>query len=101
MARMKAPKNQRKRKERMNQLLQEKQKKKQETVSLSTEKEILSDLSSQFSSESEVNEKPEEDGTSLTTTWRLCKPALQSEVIPETQCHVQQTGSKYHLHLEI
>lgn len=86
----------------MNQLLQEKQReKKQETVSLSTEKEIPSDLSSQFSSESEFNKKPEEDGTSLTTTWRLCKPALQSEVIPETQCHVQQTGSKYHLHLEI
>lgn len=50
--------------------------------------------------ETELNKKSE-DGTSLTTTWRLCKPALQSEVIPETQSHVQQTFSKYHLHLEI
>lgn len=47
-------------------------------------------LSSHFSLESELNKKSEE-GTSLTTTWRLCKPALQSEVIPETQSHVQQT----------
>lgn len=67
------------------------EKKNQETVALCTEKEILSDLSSQFSLESELNKKSTEDGTSLTTTWRLCKPALQSEVIPETQSHVQQT----------
>lgn len=66
------------------------EKKNQETVALCTEKEILSDLSSQFSLESELNKKSEE-GTSLTSTWRLCKPALQSEVIPETQSHVQQT----------
>lgn len=76
------------------------EKKNQETVALCTEKEILSDLSSQFSLESELNKKSEE-GTSLTSTWRLCKPALQSEVIPETQSHVQQTVSKYYLHLEI
>lgn len=84
----------------MNLLLQEKLEKNQETVALCTEKEILSDLSSHFSLETELNKKSE-DGTSLTTTWRLCKPALQSEVIPETQSHVQQTFSKYHLHLEI
>lgn len=75
------------------------ERKNQETVALCTEKEILSDLSSQFCLESELNKKSEE-GTSLTTTWILCKPALQSEVIPETQSHVQQTVSKYHLHVE-
>lgn len=83
----------------MNLLLQEKRRKKSGNSS-SVYRKRNPDLSSQFSLESELNKKSEE-GTSLTTTWRLCKPALQSEVIPETQSHVQQTVSKYHLHLEI
>lgn len=94
-------KNQRRRRERMDEsaAARKTERKNQETVALCTEKKILSDLSSQFCLESELNKKSEE-GTFLTTTWILCKPALQSEVIPETQSHVQQTVSKYHLHVE-